>query len=209
MVNAEPKGTRRMPSPGDSDLNRNLVAFLRGSSRAGDAVYRHMRPAIFAIVRNRAPDLANDREDVFNEAFVLMMEGPHRFDPDRGTARAFITSVILPEAVQRVRAKMARPGTTTRRRKVIEPARETTFPRLDPVPAPETVEVIGYGSPAAMEAACDAHVVWSRATPPLRLIIAGLMNGNSHIEIAAEMRTDRFKVARMIKSWEREFAVAA
>jgi RNA polymerase sigma-70 factor (ECF subfamily) len=198
-----------MPTSNDSNFNQNLVAFLGGSRRAGDAVYRQMRPAIFAIVRDRAPDLANDGGDVLNEVFVLMMEAPHRFDPDRGSARIFILAVILPEAMQRVRSKMARPGTTTRRRKILEPARESTFPMLDPTPAPETIEMIGYGSPAAMEAACDAHTIWSSASPPLRMIIGGLMDGSSQMEIAAAMRTDRFKVARMIKSLEREFASAA
>jgi DNA-directed RNA polymerase specialized sigma24 family protein len=198
-----------MPTPEDSNLNQSLLAFLGGNNRAGEVVHAQMRAAILAIARDHAPDLANDREDVLNEVFVLMMEAPHRFDPARGSARAFITSVILPDAMQRVRAKMARPGTTTRRRKVVGPAREATFPMLEPAPVPEMVEVIGYGSLVAMEAACDAHVVWSRATPPLRLVIGGLMDGSSQIEIAAEMRTDRFKVARMIKALERQFASVA
>jgi DNA-directed RNA polymerase specialized sigma24 family protein len=195
--------------PNAANLNQNLVAFLGGSRRAGDAVYKQMRAAILAIVRNRGPDLVNDREDVLNEIFVLMLEAPHRFDPGRGTARMFITSVLLPEAMQRVRAKMARAGTTTRRRNFVEPACEATFPMLDPASAPETVEVIGHGSPAAMEAACDAHVVWSRATPSVRLVIGGLMDGKRQTEIAAEMKTDRFKVARMIKSLEGLLASAA
>lgn len=197
-----------MPTPDDSNLNQGLIAFLGGNRRAGDAIYTRMRAAILAIVRDRAPDLANDREDVLNEVFVLMMEAPHRFDPRRGSARVFITSVILPDAMQRVRAKMTRPGTTTRRRKIVEPAREATFPMPDPAPAPETVEVIGYGSPAVMEAACDARVIWSRATPPMRVIIGGLMDGKAQIDVATEMKIDRFKVARMVKIL-REFAHAA
>lgn len=44
------------------------------------------------------------------------------------------------------------------------------------------------------------RAIWSWASPPLRMIIGGLMDGSSQIEIAAEMRTDRFKVARRIKS---------
>jgi RNA polymerase sigma-70 factor, ECF subfamily len=159
-------------------------------------------------VRDRAPDLANDREDVLNEVFVLMMEAPHRFDPGRGSARVFITSVILPEAVQRVRSKMARPGATTRRRKVIGSGLEATFPMFDPAPAPEAVEVIGYGSPAAMEDACDAHVIWSSATPTVRVIIGGLIDGKAQVDIASEMNIDRFKVARMIKMLHK-FASAA
>jgi len=42
-----------------------------------------------------------------------MMEPPHRFDPARGV---LITTILIPEAIQRMRAKMARPGATTRRR---------------------------------------------------------------------------------------------
>jgi hypothetical protein len=38
---------------------------------------------------------------------------------------------------------------------------------------------------------------WSR---PLLWLISGLMDGKSRIEIADELATDRFKVARMIKS---------
>jgi hypothetical protein len=137
-----------------------------------------------------------------------MMEAPHRFDPQRGSARAFITTVILPEAIQRVRAKMARPGTTTRRRKFVEPARMLTSPMPDPAPALEFVRVTGYGSPAAMEAACDAHTISSSVPPPMRLIIGGLMDGQAQADIAAEMNIDRFKVARMIKTL-RQFVEAA
>jgi DNA-directed RNA polymerase specialized sigma24 family protein len=197
-----------MPTPENSELNQALVAFLGGDNRAGEALCAGLRTTILAVVRNRASDLANDREDVLNEVFVLLMEAPHRFDPARGSARGFIMSTILPDAMQRVRAKRARPGTTTRRRKVSESALEASFPMLDPVPAPETVEVVGYGSPAAMEAACDACAIWSSATPPLRIVIGGLMDGEAQADIAAEMGIDRFKVARMIKTL-RQFATAA
>ena len=69
--------------------------------------------------------------------------------------------------------------------------------------------VNGFGSPAAMEASCDARVVWSSAKRPVRLIIGGLMDGKSQIDIASEMKIDRFKVARVIKALKRQFASAA
>ena len=192
-----------MPIPDPSNLNQNFVAFLGGDSRAGKAVYAQMRAAIIGVARSRAPDLANDREDVLNETFLMMMEAPHRFDPARGSASTFVTSVLVPEAIQRVRAKMARPGTTTRRRKASEPVTEATFPMPDPMPAPETVPAVGHGSPAAIEAACDAHALYSRATTQLRLVIGGLVDGESQIDIAAEMGIDRTKVVRMIRSLKR------
>jgi hypothetical protein len=51
-----------------------------------------------------------------------------------------------------------------------------------------------------MEAACDARAIWSSATPPLRTITGGLMDGEAQIDIAAGMKIDRFKVARMTAS---------
>jgi hypothetical protein len=93
----------------------------------------------------------------------------------------------------------------TRRKK---PRREPTFAMQNAIPAPETVRVLGYGSPEAMEAASDAHVIWSRATPPMRSVIRALMDDKSQVNLASEMKSDRFKVARMIKTW-RKFVIAA
>jgi RNA polymerase sigma-70 factor (ECF subfamily) len=67
----------------------------------------------------------------------------------------------------------------------------------------------GYGSPESMEAACEVHVIWSRSTPPMRSIIGGLMDGKSQVDLATEMKMDRFRVARMIKTLEQKFANAA
>jgi hypothetical protein len=67
----------------------------------------------------------------------------------------------------------------------------------------------GYGSPEAVEAACDAHVIWSRAEPPMRLIIGGLLDGEKLVDIAAAMKVDRFKVARMIGGLQRQWGTAA
>jgi DNA-directed RNA polymerase specialized sigma24 family protein len=182
-----------------SNLDQAFTAFLAGDIGAGDNVYARMRASILATTRRRAPDLISDHEDVLDEAFVLMMEAPHRFDQARGSASTFITSVCVPEAIQRVRAKMARPGTTTRRRKRPKTA-QITFPMPDPKPEADTVPVAGYGSEAAIEAACDARALYSRAGAPMRLLISGLMDGKTQIEIADDLATDRFKVARMIKS---------
>jgi len=43
-------------------------------------------------------------------------------------------------------------------------------------------------------------VAWSQATPRLRAIIGGLMVGKSQVEIASEMKIDRFKLAQLINA---------
>ncbi len=166
-----------MPTADSSKLNQDLAAFLGGNSLAGALVYTHMRGAVLAIVRDRAPDLANDRQDVLNEAFVLMMEAPHRFDPERGSARDLYhdgdPSRRYPARTrQDGSARNHDPGDASSSRRA-----EVTFQMPDSAPASELVEVTGYGSPAAMEAACDAHTIWSSAPPRLRMIIGGLIDG--------------------------------
>lgn len=198
-----------MLTPNESNLNKCLVAFLSGDRRAGGALYSQVRATVLSIARRRAPDLHADREDVLNEVFVIMMESPKRFDPTRGSARAFIVSVLIPDAIQRIRARSARPGTTTRRRNVITSGIMPTFPMLDPIADPETLPSAGHGSPVAIEAACDAHMIESRATPMMRLIIGGLMDNKTEVEIAAEMSLGRHRIRRIIVGLRRQFANAA
>jgi RNA polymerase sigma-70 factor (ECF subfamily) len=201
-----PKETLCMSASDDSILNQALTSFLAGDTRAGGLLFASVQKPILSVLHSRAADLRHDHDDVLNEAFVLMMEAPTRFNPKRGTALSFIKAVLLPEAIRRVRAKSARPGTKTRRESVR--GNSPTFPMLDPLPDPETVPMAGYGSPTAVEAACDAHVIWSRATPPLRAVIGGLLDGKSQLDIASELAVDRFKVARMMNTL-RQFANAA
>ncbi|MEA2906271.1 MAG: polymerase sigma-70 factor, subfamily [Alphaproteobacteria bacterium] len=196
-----------MSEPDDSTLNQTLASFLDGDTRAGAILFAKTKKPILAVVRARVPDLRNDHDDIVSEVFVLMMESSARFDPARGSALSYIKAVLVPEAIRRVRAKSARPGSKTRR---AAPKVEVTptFPMLDPAPEPESVPIAGYGSAEAMEAACDAHLIWLRAPPPIRLTIVGLMDGQSLIDMATEMKIDRFKVARRIKAL-RQFANAA
>ncbi len=189
------------------NLNNDLVAFLAGDQRAGAAIYSCLKTRLPHQVRRHAPDLPRDiAEDVVTEVFVLMMERRAVFDPARGSAQAFITSTVLPEAVRHIRAENARPGAPKRQRK---PGVTGTFaptPSVDDLPEMHSV---GYGSPSAIEAACDAHAIWSHATPPMRLIIGGLMEGKTQSEIASGIGMDRFRVARMITGLQRQFAAVA
>lgn len=194
-----------MPPSTQHTLASEFAAFLTGNDRAGDALYRRLRGPLLRQASRHAPNLPPDiAGEVVAEVFVLMMKNCTRFNPARGSAEAFIFATLLPEAVRRTRADYAAAGTPKRRRK---PGRGTLPPpSLDEVPEPRSA---GYGSPEAMEAACDAHAIWSRSTPPMRLIIGGLLHGKTQVEIAAETKMDRFRVGRMICGLQRQVAAVA
>src|SRR5436309_3329249 len=99
------------------DLNETLSAFMRGDNRVGGVLFAQTRQFILAIARSRAGDLRHDHQDILQEVFILMMERPTRYDPTRGSAASFISTVMIPEAIRRVRAKSVRPGSKTRRHK--------------------------------------------------------------------------------------------
>jgi RNA polymerase sigma-70 factor (ECF subfamily) len=188
-------------------IDNDFASFLAGDSLAGAALYARLRRPLLRKVRRHAPDLPDDiAEDAVTEVFVLMMENRAAFNPARGSAQAFISTTLVPEAVRHIRAENARPGAPKRQRK---PTAKVPLPTVTLDEVPETaMRIVGYGSPEAMEAACDAHVIWSRATPLMRQAIDGLMDGKAQVVIASEMKVDRFKVARMIKTL-RQFACAA
>jgi RNA polymerase sigma-70 factor, ECF subfamily len=161
-------------------------------------------PRVVALVGH----LPHDHDDILHETFVIVMEAPTCFDPTKGSALSYIKSAVVPEAIRRVRAKAAHPGSRTRRQTPKSTA-ELSFSMPDPAPAPDNVPSAGYGSPTATEAACDAHLIWSRADSPMRLIIGSLMDGKAHVDIASDAGIDRFKVARMIKRLQSQYPDAA
>jgi hypothetical protein len=107
--------------------------------------------------------------------------------------------------VRSVRAENAPPGAPKRQRK---PGATAPTPTLS-LDAAADVQIAGYGSPVAMEATCDAHTVWSSAKPTMRLMIGGLIEGKTQVDIASELKIDRFTVARMIKTLQHQFENAA
>lgn len=184
----------------------DFISYFLGNETTGAALYRRLQGSLLRQVRRRAPDLPHDlAEDVVMEVFALMKERRSAFDPEKGSAQAFITVSLLPEALRRIRAENAPPGVRKRERKASNSATVGPAVSIDAVPA---VPSVGYGSPAAIEAACDARLIWNWATPPLRVIMGGFLEGKAKSEIASSMNLDRFKVDRMIRTLH-SFAIAA
>lgn len=95
-----------------------LSAFLDGHPDARDQMPRFYHDRLLGLARRIAPDL--DEQDLAEDAVqrtweLLLRKRPDSFDPDRGSAIAYLTGVLL-NAANDVRAEHAPPGEPTRRR---------------------------------------------------------------------------------------------
>jgi RNA polymerase sigma-70 factor (ECF subfamily) len=101
---------------GDAAL---VVAIGRWREDALAEVYRRHGGASFALARR----LLNDRqlaEEVLQEVFLRLWNSPERFDPERGSLRAYLLAQTHGRAVDLLRSE------TSRRRREEREAREST-----------------------------------------------------------------------------------
>ena len=101
---------------GDAAL---VVAIGRWREDALGEVYRRHGGAAFALARR----LLNDRqlaEEVLQEVFLRLWNSPERFDPGRGSLRAYLLAQTHGRAVDLLRSE------TSRRRREEREAREST-----------------------------------------------------------------------------------
>lgn len=94
----------------DDDL---LVAVARGDQAAFAALYDRTAPLVHGVVRRVVRD-PSQSEEVTQEVFVEVWRTATRFDPDRGSARPWITTMAHRRAVDRVRSEQASRDRTER-----------------------------------------------------------------------------------------------
>ena len=102
-----------LTTPAPRDLEALLVAAARGDTRAFGRLYDLVSPAVWRVVKRvvRDPRLA---EDVTQEVFVQLWQKASRFDPTRGSARAFTLTVAHRRAVDAVRKEQTHRDATER-----------------------------------------------------------------------------------------------
>ena len=140
--------------------------------RSGDEValaslYNLLGPNVFALalhmLRNR-----EDAEEVLQDTFVKLHQTAARFDPELGSARAYVYTIARNEARMRLRARRSRPG----RAEVDVHDAERLFP-----------------APAAVDP--DARITLGKALEHLHSEDAGLLQasffqGYSHAELSEQ-----------------------
>ena len=87
------------------------AALVVGVSRYHDAalaeIYRRHAGSVFALAR-RLLNEPGDAEEIVQEVFVRLWQQPERFDPTRGSLRAFLLAHCHSRAVDRLRSDTAR-----------------------------------------------------------------------------------------------------
>lgn len=98
------------------DLAGKLDQVALGDSDAFAAVYDEIAPAVLGVVRRVMRD-PSQSEEVAQEVLVDVWRTASRFDPDKGSALAWVLTIAHRRAVDRVRASVR---SSTREAKVAE-----------------------------------------------------------------------------------------
>jgi RNA polymerase sigma-70 factor (ECF subfamily) len=88
----------------DTDLEALICAAARGDQEAFEAVCVRAGPAVFGVVRAVVRDPAQV-EEVCQEVLLEVWCAASRFEPGRGSALAWVTTIAHRRAVDRVRSE--------------------------------------------------------------------------------------------------------
>ncbi len=103
--NPDPPGTPRVwgEDPPDPPLAGLIRQVARGDADAFDAVYDQVAATVFGIVRRVIRDPAQS-EEVTQDVLLEVWQSAAKFDPARGSAAAWVTTLAHRRAVDRVRS---------------------------------------------------------------------------------------------------------
>ena len=165
------------PTPGASSgtaaTNSDLAALLKRSSRGDQAAFAQLYDALAAKVHGLALRVVRDpaqAEEVTQETFLEVWRLASRFDPERGSASAWVITLAHRRAVDRVRAAQA----ATRRDEAYAASNQT--PVHD-----QTAEA----ATAALEASRVRGALTSLTDMQREAVELAYLSGYTHTEVAA------------------------
>jgi RNA polymerase sigma-70 factor (ECF subfamily) len=149
-----------------------ILAAARGETEAFGELYDRFSPAVWQVVKRvvRDPRLS---EDVTQEVFVQLWQKAGRFDPERGSARAFTLTLAHRRAVDAVRKEQTYRDASER------------SARLDaePAPAPDAARL----AMSHIDRSSVRGALASLTAPQRRCIELAYFGGLSQSQIASTL----------------------
>jgi RNA polymerase sigma-70 factor (ECF subfamily) len=178
MIRSEPDGT---------ELEALLSRCAAGDRSALETLYARVAPILLAVLMRilRRRDVA---EDALQDVFVSVWQRAHQFDPIRGRALAWLTSMARYRAIDLQRA--ARPALALTEVSALEPQLQSESP-------PEADEMLGTGT---LLMRCLEQI----AAPQRRCLMLAYEEGLTHSEIARAVN----EPLGTVKSWVRRSLIA-
>lgn len=183
-----PRRPDRHPPPPDADDDALLTA-ARSDPEAFGRFYDRHAPAVLRFFARRTPD-AEVAADLTAETFACTLADAHRFDPTRGTARAWLFGIARHQLWRYLRDQRVATAARARLGMQSVPLDDLSCARIDEL-------VDARRARPWLEAALAALTPTMRTTLELRVV-----DGLSYREIADRTRTTtgaaRVRVARAL-----------
>jgi DNA-directed RNA polymerase specialized sigma24 family protein len=207
-------GAHMMTSTAEtSNFDSTLPGFLSGDPIATEQFVEAARRYLQKIANKLAPGLPIDiREEIVSQTFLNLLGAPgKKFDPRRGSAKAFLKGLLL-NAVRQVRAAYCPPGHPTRIRKYPGKRNDAVLylPPVISLDADNFVVPVDAKGPARIEAECDARMILDSA-PPLVAAALRLVHfyGDTHKEAADTLGVPVSLLKAEFSNFQRQFRLAA